>query len=429
MKIEIAGRAITGSKPTQEDAWQASDAAGTDIRGWAERDVATLSDEALIVLADGMGGYAGGEVASTVARDSFAGAFYAGEGEPAARLARALAAANQAIAAEKQRDPALAEMGSTLIGAFIDHQRLVFVSVGDSLILRWRDDELHRVNRDHSFGEIADRSALGTDDRERWSRALAETSRHALTLAVTGGPLESSEFGHGPQIATRPVRSGDLLIIASDGLETLDPVQIQNFVRELQPKGVGAVADGLIRAVAGIGGNRTYQDNATVVVVRTVDDTAAGFAVMPPALPPARNGPTEIVIRDMPEPPMGGFLAGLTRPGRTFMTGLAAGAVLMGLLAGIVTTALVGSRGPEPVVARQPAGAPAPSTAGPRAPGPASQTPQQRGAGQQRFMKCDFQNRCSFCDSSGEGGCVAVQCDATGNCCDTAGFCVRPQPK
>src|SRR5262245_54421626 len=78
MKIEIAGRAITGSKPTQEDAWQASDAAGTDIRDLAERDVATLSDQALIVLTDGMGGYAGGEVASAVARDSFASTFFAG---------------------------------------------------------------------------------------------------------------------------------------------------------------------------------------------------------------------------------------------------------------------------------------------------------------------------------------------------------------
>src|SRR4051794_14780175 len=92
MKIEIAGRAITGSKPTQEDAWSASDAAGTDIRGAAEHDVAILSDQALIVLADGMGGYAGGEVASTVARDSFARAFYAGNGEPGGRLGRALAA-------------------------------------------------------------------------------------------------------------------------------------------------------------------------------------------------------------------------------------------------------------------------------------------------------------------------------------------------
>jgi hypothetical protein len=71
-----------------------------------------------------------------------------------------------------------------------------------------------------------------------------------------------------PQIAARKILPGDVLIFSSDGLETLSWVQIQNFVRELLPRGVAAVADGLIKAVDGIGGNRNYQDNATLIVIQ-----------------------------------------------------------------------------------------------------------------------------------------------------------------
>jgi hypothetical protein len=83
---------------------------------------------------------------------------------------------------------------------------------------------------------------------------------------VLGQSLE--DFGHSPQIAVRAVLPGDVLILASDGLETLTMVQVQNFIRTLLPQGVAAVADGLIKAVSGIGGNRNYQDNATLIVVQ-----------------------------------------------------------------------------------------------------------------------------------------------------------------
>jgi len=170
------------------------------------------------------------------------------------------------IAEAQAKEPGLKDMGATLVAGFIENGAISFVSIGDSLILRYRDGELHRVNEDHSYMEIADREALGSGDPALWRDVMTRKGRDSITIAVLGRALE--DFGHSPQFASRKILPGDVLIFASDGLETLSWVQIQNFVRALLPQGVGAVADGLIKAVAGIGGNRSYQDNATLIVVQ-----------------------------------------------------------------------------------------------------------------------------------------------------------------
>lgn len=267
MRLDISARAIVGSKEPQQDSWRVFNARGENLTNRAAA-TATTGDGTLVVVADGIGGYAGGEIASKLACDAFGAAFFTLDGAVGDRLGRGLEAANLAIADEKRRRPDLQDMGCTLIGVYFDRDRMTFVSVGDSLLLRSRDQEIHRVNLDHSYFEYLDRQVLGSDDPQRWSVAVHDTRRRAsLTLAVTGGELVSAEFGHKPQIATRPLLADDIIIVASDGIETLDLVQLQNFMLALRPSGVQAVADGLIRAADGIGRTRNYQDNTTIVVV------------------------------------------------------------------------------------------------------------------------------------------------------------------
>ncbi len=267
MKFHAAARAIRGSKNTQEDAFRVFDVKGADASGIAASDAGVaLSGGGLALVADGIGGYVGGDVASRITADAFAGSFFSSRGSTEERLRTALHAANQAIADAQASDPGLRDMGATLVAGFAEGKTLAFASIGDSLILRYREGELHRVNLDHSYMEIVDREALGSDDPNRWRDAMTRAGRDSITIAVLGRALE--DFGHAPQIESRQIQPGDLLIFASDGIETLSMVQIQNFVRTLLPQGLAAVADGLIGAVGGIGANRNYQDNATLILVQ-----------------------------------------------------------------------------------------------------------------------------------------------------------------
>ena len=267
MKFQAAARAIPGSKYTQEDAFRVFDAKGADASGISASDAGVmLSGGGLLLVADGIGGHYGGDVASAITADTFVKTFFTGGGKAQERLKTSLVAANQAIAEAQAKEPGLKDMGSTLVAAYLERETMSFLSIGDSLILRYRDGELHRVNEDHSYMEIADREALGSGDPALWRDVSTRKGRDSITIAVLGQSLE--DFGHSPQIAVRAVLPGDVLILASDGLETLTMVQVQNFIRTLLPQGVAAVADGLIKAVSGIGGNRNYQDNATLIVVQ-----------------------------------------------------------------------------------------------------------------------------------------------------------------
>lgn len=267
MKFQAAARAIRGTKDTQEDAFRVFDAKGEDAGEIAANDAGVvLSGGGLLLVADGIGGHYGGDVASAITADTFGKTFFASGGGAEERLKSALNAANQAVADAQANEPGLKDMGATLVAGYVDDDGLSFVSIGDSLVLRYRDGELHRVNEDHSYMEIADREALGSSDPALWRDVMVRKGRDSITIAVLGRSLE--DFGHAPQIASRKVLPGDLLIFASDGLETLSWVQIQNFIRVLLPQGVAAVADGLIKAVEGIGSNRSYQDNATIIVAQ-----------------------------------------------------------------------------------------------------------------------------------------------------------------
>ena len=290
MNFQAAARAITGSKDKQEDAWRVYDLKGA-AGGGARRDGGgAVAGGARILGGGALGRHQGGKIASKITADTFVQTFFSLSGNAEDRLRQSLKGANDAIAAAQAKEPALKDMGATLVAGFFEDDRMAFVSVGDSLIYRYRDGELHRVNMDHSYFEIADREALGKDDRNLWREVISRKGRDSITIAVLGRALE--DFGHSPQIDTRKVLPGDLMIFSSDGLETLSPVQIQNFIRELLPQGVGAVADGLIKAVDGIGGNRNYQDNATLVVLQADAGGAISTAQVTPNREAAKTAPT-----------------------------------------------------------------------------------------------------------------------------------------
>jgi serine/threonine protein phosphatase PrpC len=202
-------------------------------------------------VADGMGGETGGDQASQLATSAFASGF---EGSPvrdiSARLGMALEAANDAIAAAVRDEPECAGMGTTLLGccAFVD--RLYWISSGDSLLLLLRNHTVERLNADHSFG------ALKSDSQFK-CRLDSNTPDYALVSCLTGGVVELIDC----PLSGFPLQPGDLIVAASDGLETLSDDDVLECLRP-DPR---QLAENLIQRVRGHATEQ--QDNVSVVVL------------------------------------------------------------------------------------------------------------------------------------------------------------------
>lgn len=259
-RVAGAARATIGERVNQEDAFAIwpSGAQAVTARG----------EGLLAVVADGMGGHAGGEVAGRLACETFVATFAETGGAARAgdRLTAALDAANAAIAADAAQHTDLRGMGCTLIAAWIDSDGLRWISVGDSLVLLFRAPDVLRLNADHSLGAFLDDQVR----RKKISAAEAERNpyRNALRSAVTGKTIEILDLHAEPY----PLAGGDWLILATDGIGSLNGDEIGDIVyagRDAPPE---TMAESLIAAV--LDKKTPDQDNTTVVVLKIAADTA-----------------------------------------------------------------------------------------------------------------------------------------------------------
>lgn len=210
---------------------------------WPEDDGS--ADETIIVaVADGMGGHAGGEVASSVALDT---AMSVG-GEPAMRIQ----AANLAVVDAAKERPRLAGMGTTLTLGILDPDGdLDLGHVGDSRAYLWRNGELQQVSRDHSY--VADLIDAGELEPEQ---AADHPYRSVITRAV-GLDLTVEVDTYGVVL-----EEGDRILLCSDGLtDMLDDAAIATILGEFDD--AGGAADALVEAANEAGG----VDNISVVLV------------------------------------------------------------------------------------------------------------------------------------------------------------------
>jgi PPM family protein phosphatase len=232
------GAAIQGCRPEQQDSFRSVWLAGEEA--W------------LLLVADGMGGHAAGEVASRIAADGFVATFSASRSRGASvnhALQRALDAANEQIALHQEDAPETEGMGTTLLAAHLGTQGLAWISVGDSPLWMFRNGVVHRLNEDHSL---------------RAAAAAGEDVSPNMLLSALDGTLV-------PLVDLRPkplrTRSGDLAILASDGLLTLSEAEISRKIEENAGAGPEAVVRALLKAVEDRG--EPHQDNCTVIVCST----------------------------------------------------------------------------------------------------------------------------------------------------------------
>ena len=171
------------------------------------------------VLADGMGGYNAGEVASSMAVNvilaEFAAWFAAAGSSASVRevrkaMERSVHHANQAILSTARADPDCAGMGTTLVVATFHEQRLVLGHIGDSRAYRLREGQLQQITRDHSLLQEQLDAGLITP-----AQAAVSSQRNLVTRALgieSGVELDLNEFA---------VEAGDIYLLCSDGLSDM----------------------------------------------------------------------------------------------------------------------------------------------------------------------------------------------------------------
>jgi protein phosphatase len=243
------------------------------VRAHNEDAVFADAAQGLAILADGMGGYNGGEVASGMATTLLASSFhevltrctskavgFCGRPFIHDQIRALIATANLSIFNTAQLQPQYVGMGTTLVLTWLSDNWLHVAHVGDSRLYRLRDGQLQQLTRDHSL--LQDQIDSGMIDP-----ADARTSeiRNLVTRALGVEAMVDVEFGD------HEVSKGDLYLLCSDGLnDMLTDEQIAHILNSA-PDQIDVLADDLIEIANGLGG----RDNVSVILIKVRGDFAA----------------------------------------------------------------------------------------------------------------------------------------------------------
>jgi len=208
----------------------------------------------LFIVADGMGGHRGGEIASQLAVDTILEAYYAsGESDPAKALDFAFRKANEAIIEKSRNDVSLYGMGTTCTALVVREDEGFFAHVGDSRAYLFRGNELKQLTEDHSLvGEMV-RSGILTDEEAR-----THPRRNVITRSIGTHEDLAVEFSKAPL----PLVDGDVFVLCSDGLTSLvGQGELKTVIASNPPR---KTCDVLVDLANEHGG----KDNVTVQIVK-----------------------------------------------------------------------------------------------------------------------------------------------------------------
>jgi protein phosphatase len=238
------------------------------LRTRNEDAIASDASIGLAVLADGMGGYNAGDVASQMAVLTITAELIAGfnrthqsgklvDSELASHLmSDAVHAANIAIYKVANEQEQCEGMGTTLVLSLFVDNRVVIGHIGDSRAYVLRNDQLKQLTNDHSLLQEQIDSGLLTPEQ-----AKLATYKNFVTNALGVDPITDLE------INTYDVEVGDLYLLCSDGLtDMLEPYEIETTLIEGQDD-LESLANTLIRKANQRGG----KDNISVILISVVE--------------------------------------------------------------------------------------------------------------------------------------------------------------
>ncbi len=208
----------------------------------------------LAIVADGMGGYEGGQEASRLAVDTLVETYRGYDGDdPQQALIEGMQAAHQEIRRYGTDHPALQGMGTTCTAAAIVGDALHYVHVGDTRLYLIRDGRITQVTRDHSYvGRLVEAGMITREEAER------HPQRNILTAAVGTTPELIMDSPGQPE----PLRPGDVIVICTDGL--WGQVHDQEIFEAVNKQDAESAGHDLIELARQRGG----PDNITVNILR-----------------------------------------------------------------------------------------------------------------------------------------------------------------
>jgi PPM family protein phosphatase len=212
----------------------------------------------LAVIADGMGGYEGGQEASRLAVETVREVYdKVVRDDPRAALLEAFATAHERIQSYAAKHPQFHGMGTTCTALVIRGRKLYFAHVGDSRLYLVRDARIARLTRDHSYvGRLVESGIVRPEDAEK------HPQRHILTAALGAGLEVSIES---PEQAL-DLQDSDELLLCTDGLWGVVSDQ------ELEAAVNGATPAECCAALVKLALQRGGPDNITVQVLRILPD-------------------------------------------------------------------------------------------------------------------------------------------------------------
>jgi len=211
----------------------------------------------LLVVADGMGGHAAGDVASSIAIGEMVGldGESPGADEALDRLTEALRAANNELREAVRHQPELQGMGTTVTALLRTGNKIAVAHIGDSRAYLMRDGTLTQITHDHSFVQ-----SLIDEGRITEAEAEGHPQRSLVTRVLTG------QHEDRPDLAMREAHVGDRYLLCSDGLSGFVARDtIQEILAQTQPP--GATADHLVELAMRAGA----PDNVTCIIGDIVD--------------------------------------------------------------------------------------------------------------------------------------------------------------
>jgi protein phosphatase len=216
-------------------------------------------EHGIYVVCDGMGGAAGGEVASSMTVDAILDRMGADADERVEsgrdRLHGAIAEANRMVLERADREPQLSGMGTTLVALLIENSHALVAHAGDSRCYLLRGGKLERVTQDHSL--VDEQMRMGAMTAEEAERSPL---RSVITRAVGTQPSVTED------LAEIEPQTGDVFLLCSDGLTR--EVDEDSIARML---GAGTDLDRAAQALVDAANEAGGRDNVTALIVRIED--------------------------------------------------------------------------------------------------------------------------------------------------------------
>lgn len=251
------------------------------VRAHNEDSIAHNAEYGLVILADGMGGYNAGEVASAIAIGTLKEAL---EEQLETRgwiarsnhskylqqlLVESVEYANSAILEAARTEPQFSGMGTTVVAAIFRQNELTVAHVGDSRAYRLRHGELALITRDHSL--LQEQIDAGLIDPEA---ARFSTNRNLITRAV------GIDYGVEVEVHDHVTQIGDLYLLCSDGLSDMLSTQEIADILNKTASNPDAACEALVARANRNGG----RDNTSVIVIKVEANKTASEGVTERAL-------------------------------------------------------------------------------------------------------------------------------------------------